>query len=49
MLTFAAEHKVEPWIKKYPMKEANKAVVSQYAGEARYRYVLVNEQNGGKL
>jgi alcohol dehydrogenase (NADP+) len=49
MLQFAVDNKVHPWIKKYPLKEANKAIVSQYAGEARYRYVLVNEDNGGKL
>jgi len=31
------------------MKEANEAVKSMEEGEARYRYVLVNEEHGGKL
>lgn len=48
-LQFAADNKVKAWVKRYPMKEANEAVVSMEAGEARYRYVLVNESHGGKL
>jgi D-arabinose 1-dehydrogenase-like Zn-dependent alcohol dehydrogenase len=49
MLEFAASHDVKPWIKSYPMSQVNKAVPSMHAGEARYRYVLVNEENGGVL
>lgn len=48
-LQFAADHKIKAWVKRYPMKEANDAVVSMENGEARYRYVLVNEEHGGKL
>ncbi|GAA5966089.1 hypothetical protein JCM3765_002601 [Sporobolomyces pararoseus] len=46
MLEFAAEKKVEPWIVKRPLKEVNQAVVDMHASKARYRYVLVNEENG---
>lgn len=48
-LKFAGDNKVKAWVKRYPMKEANEAVVSMVKGEARYRYVLVNEDHGGKL
>lgn len=48
-LEFAAKHKVEAWTKKYNLNDINSAVKSMHAGEARYRYVLVNEKNGGKL
>jgi len=48
-LKFAGDHKIKAWVKRYPMKEANEAVVSMEKGEARYRYVLVNEEHGGKL
>lgn len=48
-LKFAADHKIKAWVKRYPLKEANDAVVSMHKGEARYRYVLVNEENGGKM
>ncbi|KAL3480999.1 chaperonin 10-like protein [Aspergillus californicus] len=44
MLELAAEKKVQPWIEERPMKEANQAVLDMDAGNARYRYVLVNEQ-----
>ncbi|GAA5981839.1 hypothetical protein JCM5350_005743 [Sporobolomyces pararoseus] len=46
MLEFCAEKKIEPWIVKRPMKEVNQAVVDMHASKARYRYVLVNEENG---
>jgi len=49
MLKFVGDHDVHPWIKKYPLDKVNEAIVSQHKGEARYRYVLVNEKNGGKL
>ncbi|KAF2716130.1 GroES-like protein [Polychaeton citri CBS 116435] len=42
MLEFAAEKKVKPWIVKRPMREANQAIVDLKAGNARYRYTLVN-------
>ncbi|RDW59003.1 NAD(P)-dependent alcohol dehydrogenase [Aspergillus mulundensis] len=44
MLELAAAKGVKPWVEERPMKEANKAIVDMEAGDARYRYVLVNEQ-----
>lgn len=49
MLELAKTHKIEGWVKKFDMNEVNKAVPSMNNGEARYRYVLVNQENGGKL
>lgn len=48
MLELAVEKKVQPWIIKRPMDDVNKAVPDMLDGKARYRYVLVNEKNGGK-
>lgn len=45
MLKFTADNNVKPWINKYPMKEANKAIVDFEAGKARYRISLVNEHH----
>lgn len=44
MLELAAEKKVHTWVQERPMKDANQAILEMDAGEARYRYVLVNEQ-----
>ncbi|KAJ9108251.1 hypothetical protein QFC19_002499 [Naganishia cerealis] len=49
MLELAAKQEIHPWIIKRPMKDVNQAVQDMHAGKARYRYVLVNEENGGKL
>ena len=49
MLDLAATRKVKPWIQSRSMTEANKAIVDMEGGSARYRYVLVNENQGGKL
>ncbi|WVQ69184.1 uncharacterized protein L199_007400 [Kwoniella botswanensis] len=49
MLQLVADKKVKPWIQKWSMDKVNEAVPSMIAGNARYRYVLVNEKNGGKL
>lgn len=43
MLELAAKQGIRPWIQKRPMKDANKTIVDMDNGEARYRYVLVNE------
>lgn len=43
MLELAASKKVKPWIEERPMKEANRAIQDMDKGNARYRYVLVNE------
>ncbi|KAI8095683.1 chaperonin 10-like protein [Thamnidium elegans] len=42
MLKFAAEHNVKPWIQKYPMKDAPKAVEDFNAGKPKFRFVLEN-------
>lgn len=43
MLALAAEKKLKPWVEERPMKDANKAILDMANGDARYRYVLVNE------
>ncbi|KAL4971631.1 chaperonin 10-like protein [Aspergillus desertorum] len=43
MLELAAEKGVKPWVEERPMKDANQAIKDMEAGDARYRYVLVNE------
>lgn len=48
-LKFAGDHNIKAWVKRYPMAQANEAVVSMDKGEARFRYVLVNEAHGGVL
>ena len=45
MLAFAAEKNVKPWIEQRPLKDANRTLVDMEAGQARYRYVLINENN----
>lgn len=45
MLQLAVEKKVQPWIQKVPMTQANQAVVDFSAGKPRYRFCLVNEKN----
>jgi alcohol dehydrogenase (NADP+) len=45
MLELAAKKGVRTWNQNWPMKECNKAVVDMDNGKARYRYVLVNEEN----
>ncbi|KAJ5790000.1 uncharacterized protein N7518_007011 [Penicillium psychrosexuale] len=42
MLELAAAKGVKPWIQERPMKDANQAIVDMDNGDARYRYVLVN-------
>ena len=49
MLDFAVKHNVKPWIEKRSLKDANEAVGDLKNGKARYRYVLVNEENGGRM
>merc|ERR1712000_94651 len=45
MLRLAVDKKIEPWVEKRPMSDANQAIVDLEAGKARYRYVLVNEKH----
>lgn len=49
MLKFAAEKGVRPWIEQRSMKTANQSVVDFEEGKARYRYVLVNDEEQSKL
>lgn len=48
MLDFAVKHKVHPFIQERPMKDANQAVIDMDKGDARYRYVLVNEKHAAE-
>jgi len=49
MLAFATEKGVSPWVQARPMREANESVVEMEDGKARYRFVLVNEEEHAKL
>ncbi|KAM0755478.1 GroES-like protein [Meredithblackwellia eburnea MCA 4105] len=49
MLALAAKQDVTPWIIKRPLAEVNETVVDMSNSKARYRFVLVNTDNGGKL
>lgn len=49
MLELMKSEKISGWVKKWSMADVNKAVPSMHKGDARYRYVLVNEENGGEL
>lgn len=46
MLQLAADKKIKAWIEERPLKEANQAIIDMEKGNARYRYVLVNENFG---
>jgi alcohol dehydrogenase (NADP+) len=49
MLEFAAKKQIHPFIQERPLKEANQAVIDMEKGNARYRYVLVNEKHAAEL
>lgn len=49
MLDLAVKHKVEPWVQKRSMDKVNEVIPLMNKGDVKYRYVLVNEENGGKL
>lgn len=49
MLDFAVKHKIRPWIQKYNMDDINQALPDFKAGKPRYRFVLVNTDNEGKM
>lgn len=40
MLSFAARHKIRPWVEEFPMSEVNQAIAHLRDGKARYRVVL---------
>ena len=48
MLDFAVKHKVHSFIQERPMKDANQAIIDMEKGDARYRYVLVNEKHAAE-
>jgi alcohol dehydrogenase (NADP+) len=48
MLDFAVKHNVHPYIQERPMKDANQSIVDMDKGNARYRYVLVNEKHAAE-
>lgn len=48
MLEFAATKKIHPFIQERPLKDANQVVVDMDKGNARYRYVLVNEKHASE-
>lgn len=43
MFQLVADKGIQPWVEEIPMKDANKGIVDMWAGNARYRYVLVND------
>ena len=49
MLDLVVKSGLQAFIQTRPLEDANKVVVDMDAGKARYRYVLVNEKQGGKL
>ncbi|OXC71334.1 hypothetical protein AYX13_00201 [Cryptococcus neoformans] len=49
MFKFALKHNIKPWIQKWNFNDINKALPSFRKGDPRYRFVLVNTDNGGKL
>lgn len=49
MLEFAAKNDIHPWIEERPLKDANRAIIDMENGDARYRYVLVNEDHAREL
>jgi D-arabinose 1-dehydrogenase-like Zn-dependent alcohol dehydrogenase len=55
MFDFAVEHDIgtkkspSPYIQKYNMDDINQALPDFKAGKPRYRFVLVNTDNGAKL
>lgn len=49
MLNFVAEKNIHPFIQERPMSEANQSIIDMEKGNARYRYVLVNEKHVKEL
>ncbi len=43
MLALTIKKNVKHWIQMRPLKEANQAIIDMDSGNARYRYVMVNE------
>lgn len=49
MLQLVVDNKIESWIQKYDMGNINQALNDFEEVGPRFRYVLVNKDNGGKL
>lgn len=49
LLSLAVAKHIVPWVQKFPMSEINAALREYRDGKARYRYVLVNTDNGGVM
>lgn len=49
VLQLAADKKLKPWIEKWKWDDMNKAIAGANSGKPKFRYVLVNEANGGKM
>ncbi|WVW80988.1 hypothetical protein I302_102979 [Kwoniella bestiolae CBS 10118] len=49
MFNFVKEKQIKPWVQKFDMDDINRALTSFKKGDPRYRYVLVNTDNGGEL
>ncbi|KAI9825664.1 MAG: hypothetical protein M1832_001008 [Thelocarpon impressellum] len=45
MLDLAVKKNIRPWVQVRPMKDANQVIQDMEEGQARYRYVLVNEKH----
>ncbi|KIR25295.1 hypothetical protein I307_05681 [Cryptococcus deuterogattii 99/473] len=49
MFQLAVDHNLKAWIQKYKFDDINQAIQDFEAGKPRFRFVLVNEENGGKM
>lgn len=49
VLQLAADKNIVPWIEKWKWDDMNKAIKGSNDGKAKFRYVLVNEENGGRM
>ncbi|OCF73746.1 hypothetical protein I204_05590 [Kwoniella mangroviensis CBS 8886] len=49
LLQLAVDKGFRPWVEKWNMDDINRAMPAFKRGEPKYRYVLVNVDNGGKL
>ena len=49
MLALAKDKNIESWIQKYDFDDINKALMDFEDGKPRFRFVLVNTDNGGKV
>lgn len=49
LLQLCADKGIKPWTSKYKFDDINDAIAEFKKGTPRYRFVLVNEDNGGKM